>query len=64
VAGAFFELYARFLPAKRKRGEEKQNAKAALKKMLGDITKLRSIMGGGGNHGEPQRLRFRSRLSN
>lgn len=38
VAGAFFEFYARFLPAKRKRGEEKQNAKAALKKALGDIT--------------------------
>lgn len=38
VTGAFFEFYARFLPAKRKRGEEKQNAKAALKKTLGDIT--------------------------
>lgn len=38
TAGAVFEFYARFLPAKRKRGEEKQNAKAVLKKALGDIT--------------------------
>ena len=38
VVGAAFEFSARFLPAKRKRREEKQNAKATLKKALGDIT--------------------------